>query len=105
MDYMLNIGEIFTMIVYAQLVLEGAKLNDVEDDLIDQIFALFVKDVNRYALTQANNYANTEVQTEYLRKLALMGPVIDKEKDFQFWKEYVQVLDGAYVMNDSVIGQ
>ena len=31
--------------------------------------------------------------------------MIDKEKDFQFWKEYVQVLDGAYVMNDSVIGQ
>ena len=104
MDYMLNIGEIFTMIVYAQLVLEGAKLNDVEDELIDQIFALFVRDVNRYALTQANNYVNTDVQNEYLKKMALMGPVIDKEKDFRFWKEYVQVLDGAYVMNDSVIG-
>lgn len=104
MDYMLHYGEIFTMIVYAQLVLEGAKLNNVEDDLIDQIFALFVKDVNKFALIQANNHSNTETQSKYLKELALMGPVVDKEKDFKFWKEYVQVLDGCYVMNDSVIG-
>ena len=97
MDYMLNYGEIFTMIVYAQLVLEGAKLNDVEDDLIDQMFANFIKDVNKFALDQLNNQENTEIQHEYLQKIALCGPVIDKERDFRFWKEYVQVLDGAYV--------
>ncbi|MFP3153835.1 acyl-CoA dehydrogenase [Lachnospiraceae bacterium ZAX-1] len=104
MDYMLNFGEIFTMIVYAQLVLEGAKLNDVEDDLIDQIFALFVKDINKYALTQLNTQNNTEIQIAYLKELTLISPIIDKEKDFKFWKEYVQVLDGAYVMNGSEIG-
>lgn len=104
MDYMLNYGEIFTMIVYAQLVLEGAKLNEVEDELIDQIFALFIKDINKFALTQANNQNNTETQNECLKALALMGPVVDKEKDLKFWQEYVQVLDGCYIMNDSVIG-
>lgn len=104
MDYMLHYGEIFTMIVYAQLVLESAKLNEVEDELIDQMFALFIKDINKYALTQANNQNNTEKQNEYLQVLALMGPVLDKEKDFKFWQEYVQSLDGCYVMNDSVIG-
>ncbi len=104
MDYMLNFGEIFTMIVYAQLVLEGAKLNDVEDELIDQIFALFIKDINKFALTQANNQNNTETQNECLKALALMGPVVDKEKDLKFWQEYVQVLDGCYIMSDSVIG-
>lgn len=103
-DYMLNYGEIFTMIVYAQLVLEGAKLNDVEDDLIDQIFALLIRDVNKFALIQANNYNNTPGQDAVLKELALLGPVVDKEKDFKFWQEYVQVLDGCYVMNDSVIG-
>lgn len=104
MDYMLNFGEIFTMIVYAQLVLESVKLNEVEDDLIDQIFALFVRDVNKYALTQANNYVNSEAQDKYLKELALMGPIIDKEKDFRFWQEYVQSLDGCYVQKDSAIG-
>lgn len=104
MDYMLNYGEIFTMIVYAQLVLEGAKLNDVEDDLIDQMFGYFVKDLNKYALTQSNNYSNTEGQSDHLKAIALMGPVVDPERDFKFWQEYVQSLDGCYVMNDSVIG-
>jgi acyl-CoA dehydrogenase len=42
MDYMLNIGEIFTTMVYAQLVLEGAKLRDVDEKLIVQMFGLFV---------------------------------------------------------------
>lgn len=104
MDYMLNYGEIFTVIVYMQIVLEGAKLNDVEDDLIDRIFSIFIKDINKYALIQANNYENSQVQKAYLTEIALTGPVIDKEKDYKFWNEYVQVLDGCYVMNDSVIG-
>lgn len=104
MDYMLNYGEIFTMIVYAQLVLEGSKLNEVEDDLIDQMFAVFIKDVNKFALSQLNNQENNEVQKEWLQKIALTGPVVDKEKDFRFWKEYVQVLDGAYVQKDAPIG-
>lgn len=104
MDYMLNYGEIFTMIVYAQLVLEGAKLNDVSPDLIDQIFACFIKDVNKFALTQANNHVNTPKQDEHLRAIALAGPVVDPQKDFEFWKEYVQTLDGCYVMSDGPIG-
>ena len=104
MDYMLNIGQIFTTIVYGQFILEGAKLRDVDDRLTDQMFSLFVKDINKYALTQLNSQKNTELQEKFLKELALTKPVIDKEKDFEFWKEFVQVLDGAYVMNDSVIG-
>lgn len=104
MDYMLNIGEMFTLIVYAQLVLEGAVLNNVEEDLIDQIFSLFIKDFNKFALAQLNNQKNTEEQTKYLKELVMTSPVINKEKDMKFWKEYVEVLDGAYVMHDSVIG-
>ncbi len=104
MDYMLNIGEVFAMIVYAQLILESSKLQDVHDDLLDQIFSYFVKDVSKFAITQLNSQANTEAQDLYLQKLAIMKPVIDKDKDFKFWQEFVQVLDGAYVMNGSVIG-
>lgn len=104
MDYMLNYGEIFTMIVYAQLVLEGAILRDVHEELINQIFALFIKDVNKYAVTQLNSQENTDVQEEYLKKLILIKPVIDKENDFKFWQEFVQSQDGEYIMNGAVIG-
>jgi hypothetical protein len=34
----------------------------------------------------------------------LTKSVVDKEKDFAFWKEFVEVLDGAYIMKGSVIG-
>ncbi len=104
MDHMLNIGEIFTMIVYAQLVLEGAKNNDLDERLIDQIFSYFVKDINTYALNQLNNQVNEPAQEEFLSKLIAIKPVVDKERDERFWKEFVQVLDGAYIMKDSVIG-
>lgn len=104
MDYMLNYGEIFTMIVYAQLVLEGANLRHIHDDLIDQMFALFIKDINKYALAQLNSQINTKEQEKFLKELALTKPVIDKEKDIKFWKEFVEVLDGEYIMNGAVIG-
>lgn len=105
MDYMLNFGEMFTMIVYAQLVLEGAKLRDVDDVLINQIFGVFVKDLNKFALSQLNGQKNTDAQNEFLKKLALTAPVVDKAQDELYWKEFVQVLDGAYVMRDGPIGQ
>lgn len=105
MDYMLNYGEIFTMIVYAQLVLEGSKLHNMDDMVIDQMFSLFVRDVNKFALSQLNSQVNTEAQQEYLKKLVLTTPVVDKERDERYWKEYVQVMDGAYVMKDGPIGQ
>lgn len=104
MDHMLHYGEIFTMIVYAQLVLEGAKLNEIEDDLIDQMFGYFVKDLNKFALTQANDHENTEIQAQHLKAIALKGAVVDPEKDYAFWQEYVQSLDGCYTMADSAIG-
>ena len=104
MDYMLNIGQIFTTVVYAQFILEGAQLRDVDEKLIDQMFGLFVKDINKYALAQLNSQDNTELQEKFLKELALTKTVIDKEKDYAFWKEFVEVLDGAYIMNDSVIG-
>lgn len=104
MDYMLNFGEMFTIIVYAQLVLEAGKIQDVEDELMDQIFALLIKDMNKYALAQLNTQNNTESQKSCLWDLVKTTPIIDKDKDFKFWQEYVQVLDGAYVMNGSVIG-
>lgn len=104
MDHMLAYGEMFTLIVYAQLILESAKLNDVEDELIEQIFAIFIRDMGKHALQQLNQQENTQSQNEFLWKIIKVMPPIDKQRDFNFWKEYVQVLDGAYVMPGAVIG-
>ena len=49
-DFLLALGEIFTLVVYAQLILENAAIYAVDDDLLDQIFDVFVRDFSRHAL-------------------------------------------------------
>jgi len=45
MDFMLSgIGEIFSLIVYAHLIVENAKNYDIDEDTIDQIFYFLVRD-------------------------------------------------------------
>lgn len=104
MDYMLNWGEIFCNVVYAQLILEAAKLYDVEDELVDQIFAHFIRDTASNALAQINSQKNSDVQNDYFWNIAKVVPTVDKERDYKFWKEYVEVLDGAYMAKDGEIG-
>ena len=40
-DFLMALGELFTLVVYGQLVLENAKIYAVDDDTIDQIFDRF----------------------------------------------------------------
>lgn len=98
-DYMLALGEMFTLIVYAQLILENSKIYQVEDDLLDHIFNLLVRDFSQFALTQATNYINSEEQEKYLHKIMLTKPVIDPALEKRLWDEHVSVLNGAYEMN------
>lgn len=104
MDYMMSLGDIFTHIVYAQLILEGAKIKNVDELLIDQIFGYLVRDINKFALEQLSNQINTPEQEEYLKEIMLVKPQVDKERDSKFFDEYVAVLDGAYMMKDCPIG-
>ncbi|NLH01025.1 MAG: acyl-CoA dehydrogenase [Clostridiales bacterium] len=104
MDYMLNWGEIFCNIVYAQLILEATKLYNVEDELVDQIFAHFIRDTAKFALAQVSSHDNTDIQNEYFWNIIKVVPVVDKEKELRFWKEYVEVLDGVYMPKGNVVG-
>ena len=44
LDFLLALGDIFTLIVYGQLILEQAALIDLEDDVVDTIFEVLVRD-------------------------------------------------------------
>ena len=41
-DFLLAVGEIFTLIVYAQLLLENAEVHAIDRDLVEQIFDVMV---------------------------------------------------------------
>ena len=61
-DFILALGEIFTLVVYGQLILESAALSGIEDDLLDQIFDFMVRDCSRFALQLYSKPSSTGQQ-------------------------------------------
>ena len=49
LDFLMTLGEMFTLVVYAQLVAENAKIYGVENDLVDQMFDFLVRDFGKFA--------------------------------------------------------
>ena len=70
-DFLMSVGEMFTLVVYGQLALEEAKLQGLEDDLVDQIFAFMVRDFSRFAVELYGKPSSNEKQMEYLLRLNL----------------------------------
>ncbi len=96
-DVLLAVGEIFTLVVYAQLVLENAAIYGIEDDVVDQIFDVFVRDVSRFAVQLHGKASTTEAQQD--RCLAMIAkPVVDVERYERVWQDHVLALSGAYEM-------
>ncbi|MCV7066354.1 acyl-CoA dehydrogenase [Mycolicibacterium farcinogenes] len=48
-DFLFAVGEMFTLIPYAQLILEQAAIEDMETDLVDQLFEVLVADMSTNA--------------------------------------------------------
>jgi acyl-CoA dehydrogenase len=97
-DYLLALGEIFTLVAYGQLILESKELLNVEDDLMDEIFDFMVRDFSRYALQLFSKPSCTSRQKDLCRKM-MMSPVPDEDKFERIWKYYVYSLKGQYTMN------
>ena len=84
LDYLLNLGQIFTQVVYAQLVAEAAALaidgapdgtragttaacTDLGEQHVDRMFGVFVQDVSEYAVAvHGQASATTEQQAKAL---------------------------------------
>lgn len=96
-DFLLTVGELFTLVVYGQLILENAAIYKIEDDLVDQIFEILVADFSAFALQLHNKPSSTEKQMEYCRKM-MRKPVIDIERFERVFTNHVYVLKGAYEM-------
>ena len=98
MDYLLAGGQLFTNIAYAQLILENARIYDVSDDLVGEIFDFLVRDFSAAALQMVTSYDLTAEQEEYFRRM-LKKPASDRKRFERLWTEEVFPLKGAYVMN------
>ena len=95
-DFLLAGGEIFALVVYGQLILENAKLYDISDDVVDQIFDFMVRDFSRHALSLYSKPSSSEKQMasclEMIRK-----PVLDEARYERVWTQ-VHDLQDEYEM-------
>ncbi|MFM8519768.1 MAG: acyl-CoA dehydrogenase, partial [Solirubrobacterales bacterium] len=67
LDFLLTLGELFTLIPYGQLICEQAALVGLPEDTLDQIFDVFVRDFSAYATELMGKASTTEAQAEWVR--------------------------------------
>jgi len=97
-DYLLTLGEIFTLVAYGQLILESRDFFDVEDDLIDAIFDFMVRDFSKYGLQVFCKPSSTPRQKDLCRRM-MKSPVPDEERFRRIWENHVYSLKGQYTIN------
>jgi acyl-CoA dehydrogenase len=95
-DFLLAGGNLFAMVVYAQLILENAKIYGLDDDLLGQIFDFMIRDTAQHALALSLQASSTEKQMAQCHEM-LRKPVADPARYGRVWAS-VQTLDGAYEM-------
>jgi acyl-CoA dehydrogenase len=96
-DFAFAIGQLFATVPYAQLILEEAALSDVDETLVDEIFALLVRDFNSYAVELNDKPSTTDKQARFATRM-IRRPVHDPARYDQIWKERVLPINGAYQM-------
>ena len=97
-DFLLTLGELFTLVVYGQLVLENARIYGVDDGTVDQIFDFMVRDLSKFALQLYGKPSSTPQQMDYGIKM-IRKPVVDAERYQRVWLNQVYVLKDEYEMN------
>src|SRR3954454_20964971 len=92
LGFLLTLGELFTLVVYGQLILEQAALSGQDDTLVDAIFDVMVRDFSAYAVTlHGHPSATTEQRAWVLANVRAPVPGTG------IW-ESVEALAGAYEM-------
>jgi acyl-CoA dehydrogenase len=98
LDFLMALGEMFVQIVYAELVLENARLYAIDEGLVDQIFDGMVRDLSRFALQLYGKASSTPAQMDHCLRM-IRKPAVDDGRYQRVWREQVHTLAGAYEMN------
>ena len=98
-DFLLTMGEMFTLVAYGQLIIEYSQAHDdMSDDLLDMIFDVMVRDFSKYALELHAKPTCTDAQSaaclDMIRKSAFDQAAYDR-----IWQDHVYSLRDVYEMN------
>lgn len=97
-DFLLTLGELFTLVAYGQLIIENSKIYQVEDEFLDQIFDFMIRDFSKFALQLYSKTSSTDAQMAICLKM-IRKPVKNPEMFNRIWSNYVEPLNNAYEMN------
>ncbi len=97
-DFLLNLGELFTLTAYGQLIIENAKIYKIGEDILDQIFDFLVRDFSKFALQLYSKPGSSEAQMQMCLKM-IRKPLADPARFDRVWKNHVYPLADAYQMN------
>jgi len=97
-DFLLAVGEIFTLAVYGQLFLEGAEIDGIDGDLVDQVFDVFVRDWSRFAVDLHGKQATSKEQAEHCLAM-IRRPAVVPDRMARVWEQRVLALRDAYQMS------
>ncbi|MBU1195263.1 MAG: acyl-CoA/acyl-ACP dehydrogenase [Proteobacteria bacterium] len=99
-SFSLPLGEMFSVVVYGQLILEQCELSKIDQDIVNQMFDFMIRDFSRFAL-QIYGMPNTKKeQQDYCTKIMLIAAQGDAAQYDRVWETYVAALDGEYAMNE-----
>lgn len=96
LDFLLTLGELFTLVVYGGLILEQAELDGVDPDVIDTIFDVLVRDFSSYAI-ELHGRASSTADQQAWALAHVRKPAVDDDRFARVW-EQVRALAGAYEM-------
>jgi acyl-CoA dehydrogenase len=98
LDFLMTLGAMFTLVVYAQLIAENAKVYGLDDDPVDQMFDCFVRDFSSFAQELHAKPSSTEPQMACCIRL-IRKPAFDARRYEHVWMDHVHALKGVYEMS------
>lgn len=98
-DLMLSIGELLTLIIYGQLILEYAEFDKTDNDTLDMIFHVFIRDFSRFATDLAGKEKISETKSKFCLKL-IKKAHYDQSQIDSFYQKSVLSLKDSYRMKE-----
>ncbi|MEV0008218.1 acyl-CoA dehydrogenase family protein [Streptomyces sp. NPDC051840] len=96
LDFLLSVGQLFALVVHGQLILEQARSTALDEDVLDELFSVLVRDFSAYAVELYGKDSATAAQQDWALA-AVRRPVIDEGRSARVWAR-VEALSGAYEM-------
>ena len=98
-DFLFIMGELFTLVVYGQMIIENAAIYKIEDDLLDQIFDFMIRDFSKFALQLYSKPQATTLQRWFAKRM-LKKPKVNPTRYNKIWEEHVFKLKDLYTMKE-----